>query len=201
MKNSCKNSQFDQLCVGRRGFTLIELLVVIAIIGLLGTLAVSAVNIARSKAKTAGAQRDIDQISKAMDLLVVDTGEWPGHQSYNELGSGANNEICGDDNASPTGICTSGLSDNTSGIMADDGSYSNWSGPYMILVPSDPWDYEYFFDTDYQINNQNEPCQCDDTFGCSDAVVIGSYGPDGLGKPAGGANAYGCDDIIKILYK
>jgi len=185
----------------KKGFTLIELLVVIGIIGLLATIAASAINTARSKAKIASAQHDIDQIAKAIDMLVVDTGQWPGHQAYNEVGSGASNEICGTDNDSPPASCSSGLSDGTSGIMGDDLSFSNWSGPYMLKIPSDPWGYEYFFDTDYQVNNQNQPCKCDDTFGCTNAVVVGSYGPDGLGVPTGGANAYGCDDIIKILYK
>ncbi len=188
----------------RAGFTLIELLVVIAIIGLLSTLSVAGMNIARQKAKIVVAQNDIDQLSKAIDMLVTDCGEWPGHQIYNTVctalpgGCPENNEICGPD--ANSNDCDSGLNDEAAGIwLNDSGSpYSNWSGPYITRVLTDPWGREYFFDTDYQIDVDNKPCGCGGG-GCTDAVVVGSYGPDGLGVPTGGADAYGCDDIIKIL--
>jgi len=185
-----------------KGFTLIELLIVIAIIGLLTTLSVAGINIARQKAKIAVAQNDIDQISRAIDMLVTDSGEWPGHQKYNTVcASGcATNEFCGPDANSAD--CARGLDDESAGIMSDDSAspYSNWDGPYLNRALLDPWGKEYFFDTDYQIDVDDNPCGCGGG-GCADAVVIGSYGPDGLGRPTGGADAYGCDDIIKILKK
>ena len=181
------------------GFTLIELLVVIAIIGTLATIAVVAVQYAREKAKTARALQEIDQIYKAVTMLANDSNKWPNGQAVNEVNTGADNEICGVDTNGDD--CTTSLSDDSSGIVATNGSFNDWSGPYMYAMPMDPWGHEYFFDTDYQINNDDLPCQCDDTFGCIDAVVVGSYGPDGLGKPTAGADAYGCDDIIKIVIK
>jgi len=76
------------------GFTLIELLVVIAIIGLLATIVTIAVNSARNKAHQAKVAADLSTIAKAMDILVIDTGEWPGHQTpYQTCTDCANNKI------------------------------------------------------------------------------------------------------------
>lgn len=182
-----------------KGFTLVELLVVIAIVGLLSTLAVVGLNIARNKGKIAKAQHDIQQIYNAASALVNDTNEWPGHQPPGIIcsnlpgGCPANNEICGQDAAANT--CNSQLSDATSGLTANDGSFGGWNGPYMTTVPVDAWGREYFFVTDYLIDIDNRPCLCSNT-GCHPAVVVGSYGPDGLGVPS--AN-FTCDDIIYVI--
>lgn len=178
-----------------KGFTLIELLVVIAIIGLLSTLTIVAVNYARERARIAKAQHDIGQIYTAISLLVNDTNEWPGHQTVEMVFSGGGNEICGLDSGG--GNCAVGLGDEESGIVQNDSApdeYSGWQGPYMALMPLDPWGYEYFFDTDYSLKNIDDtPC---DTAApnCYTAVVVGSYGPDGLGN-----NQYNADDIIKVI--
>ena len=178
------------------GFTLIELLVVMAIIGLLSTLSVSAVNYARGRAREVKAIHDIDEISKAMTFLAHDTGEWPGHQAVDTVSSGANNEICGLDINSNN--CVTQLSSNSSGLIATDGSFSGWGGPYLGQMPTDAWGREYFLDTDYQVDIDNNPCGCGGG-GCTDAVVVGSYGPDEQGVPGSFPGAYGCDDIIKII--
>ena len=184
----------------QRGFTLIELLVVIAIIGILSTLAVSAVNIARSKAKTAKVQHDIDQVAKAIEMLAGETEQWPGHQEINAVcsslpgGCPANNELCGVDANNDS--CLNNLTDGASGLIQDDAAnhYSGWSGPYINNIPLDPWGYEYFFDTDYSVNIDGEPCN--GGAGCLNVVVVGSYGPDGIGL-----NDYNEDDIIKIIWR
>jgi general secretion pathway protein G len=168
------------------GFTLIELLVVIGIIGLLSTLVVVQVKTARQKAKIAKAQHDIDVIATAILALGTDTGQWPGHQDAGEVNNSNGNEICGDG-------CNFGLSANQAGIVATDGSYNGWSGPYMRSIGLDPWGNEYFFDTDYQVTADGQPCS---TAPCQMAAVVGSYGPDGVGN-----NQYTSDDIIKILAK
>jgi len=166
----------------KKGFTLIELLVVIAIIGILSTLAVTAVQVARAKAKLAKAAREVSQIVTALKMLENDTGYWPGHQEVdvmtNGIAAGDNNEICGDG-------CSYSISSGYAGLSEDDISepYENWSGPYMVNIPPDPWGNEYFFDTDY-----DHP-----EYGWS--VVVGSYGPDGIGN-----NQYNSDDIIKKIY-
>ncbi len=165
---------------------MIELLVVIAIIGLLSTLAVVQVKSARRKAKIAKAQHDIDVIATAILTLGVDTNQWPGHQTAGAVNNANGNEICGDG-------CNFGLADSQAGLVATDGSYVNWGGPYMRSIGLDPWGNEYFFDTDYQVTAAGQPCPAAP---CEMAAVVGSYGPDGVGN-----NQYTSDDIIKILTK
>lgn len=163
------------------GFTLTELLVTIAIIGLLSTIAVTALVGARAKAKTTIVQSDLSVIRKTIDIMALDTGEWPGHQLINVVTPGANNELCN----SPLGTnCTNSLSSGIAGITQDDSTmpYSFWDGPYMPTIPLDPWGNEYFFDTDYNV-------------GGTDKAVLGSYGPNG-----GTNNVYNDgDNIILIL--
>ncbi len=162
-----------------KGFTLVEVLIVIAIIGVLSTLTVIAVRSARQKAKIAKAQHDIDIIYTAMGQLMVDTGEWPGHQTAEEINSGSANELWD-------------LATDAAGILSSDGLYLNWAGPYMGDIPIDPWGNKYFFDTDYQLTTDNKPCN--GNAGCHNSAVVGSFGPDGIGQ-----NLYNADDIIKII--
>lgn len=172
-----------------KGFTLIELLVVIAIIGILSTLAMVAVGYARGLAKIAKAQNETDELYKAITTMSNDTGFWPGHQAVDAINAGTGNEICGDG-------CAFGLGAPESGLQATDGVYENWSGPYIAAVPLDAWGHEYFFDTDYRVvDATNAPC-ADAASGCVDAVVVGSYGPDGIGN-----NLYNADDVIKVIIK
>lgn len=187
-----------------KGFTLIELLVVIAIIGILSTIAMVGLNYAREYAKISNAQHDVAELYTAISALANDTGQWPGHQTAHAIPTGAeatNNEICGSDANSQS--CAHGISEGWSGVVLNDSStpYNNWTGPYMNKIPLDPWGHEYFFDTDYLIDVNDEPNGCGGG-GSINAVVIGSYGPDGQGLPNTGATgAYGCDDIIKIIFK
>jgi prepilin-type N-terminal cleavage/methylation domain-containing protein len=192
MKNSKK----------KNGFTLIELLVVIAIIALLATLITVGVRTAMIKAKITKAQHDTAEIAKSIQILEGDTNLWPGHQPINIIcsdrpgGCPAGNEICGPDQSGDA--CTHDLSENFSGLETGDAGYPRWNGPYMNSMPLDAWGHHYFFDTDYQINAQGQPIGCGGI--AQDAVVAGSYGPDGEGRPDG-AGAYGCDDVIYVLTK
>jgi len=164
------------LPAGRQGFTLIELLVVIAIIGILSSVVLTSLNSTREKARIAKAKGDIKNIKTAISQLEIDTEQWPGHETIGSTCSsncGAN-EFCDDG-------CANGISDGEAGIMATDGSFPDWDGPYMTRMPLDPWGNEYFFDSDYDI-------------GGVDKTVIGSYGPNGQGL-----NDYDGDDIIGII--
>ena len=166
-----------QLSSKKAGFTLVEVLTVIVVIAFLSTLTILMVNKARASAKVTKAQSDIAEISKAIHTLRIDTEEWPGHQTPDTactnlpLGCPANNEL-------------EDLNVGAAGLTATDGAYSNWDGPYMQRVPVDPWGNNYFFDSDYDI---------DDPSGVWRAVV-GSYGPNGTGL-----NDYDSDDILQVL--
>lgn len=61
-----------------KGFTLIELLVVIAIIGILASVVMASLNSARSKASDARLKRDLQELSKAVELYHSTNGSYPG---------------------------------------------------------------------------------------------------------------------------
>lgn len=164
----------------QQGFTLIELLLVIAIIGILATIIIINVNSAREKAKIVKARMEVRQIYNAIIFLQDDTAEWPGHKEPYDIEDGSNgNEIC------PDG-CTYDLTDCWAGLLCSD-TYQNWQGPYWpsAISLTDSWGHQYFFDTDYDM---------DPTGAEKWAIVVGSYGPNGVGN-----NNYDTDNIIYIL--
>lgn len=156
-----------------RGFTLIELLVVIAIIGILSSTVLASLNSARQKSRMAAAQAEIDQIRKAALLLESDTLEWPGHKTVDDIESGVSGNEIWD------------LNDPSAGLVATDGAFPGWNGPYIQQIPLDPWGNPYFFDTDYDI---------DPGAGQTWGAVIGSFGPNGQGQ-----NLYDSDDIYAVV--
>ncbi len=161
------------------GFTLIELLVVISIIAMLSSVVLASLNGARQKAKIAAAKSFLVQLRTAINILAIDTGAWPEHKPLDTIETVGNNEIWD-------------LSPNTSGLIATDGGYSGWRGPYLPTMPRDPWGNQYFMDTDYLVDTNNQPCN--GAMGCVNVVAIGSFGPNG-----GTQNTYDADDIILIL--
>ena len=156
-----------------QGFTLIELLVVIAIIGILATIVYVAAAQARQNAKIAKAQAEVRELRKAISLLEGDCNEWPGHQPVDVVQSGAGGNEVWD------------LSQPVAELSQTDGTCVNWRGPYMDVIPKDPWSNDYFFDTDYDI---------DPSPGQRWAAVVGSFGPNSVGQ-----NLYDSDDIIEIV--
>jgi prepilin-type N-terminal cleavage/methylation domain-containing protein len=174
--------------VGRRGFTLIELLVVIAITGLLAGIVLVSLGGARENARIGKAQAEVRQIVNAIAILELNTGEWPGHQTALQVCSGA----CSDNEIPDLPVIViPSLSEPAAGIEQTDGGYTGWNGPYMT-VPLDPWGNPYFFDTDYEVQANDTPCN--GTGGCSTVVAAGSFGPNGTGT-----NDYDADDIILII--
>lgn len=162
----------------RAGFTLVELLVVIAIIGILSTLGVVALASAQQSARIAKARSDIDAIATAIQVLGQDTGEWPNHQPVEAICTACGgNEVCDDG-------CGVDINSGAAGLTQDDAvtPYLGWRGPYMAVIPLDPWGSQYFFDNDYTVSG-------------SIAVVVGSYGSDGVGL-----NQYDSNDVIRRLW-
>jgi prepilin-type N-terminal cleavage/methylation domain-containing protein len=151
-------------------FTIIEFLIVIGIIALLATIGMVATHYARSYAKITKAEADLATIAKGIDALALDSRQWPGHQTPYVICQGAceSNEI-------------EDLSLPIAGIRQTDGLFPDWNGPYVQILPLDPWGNNYFIDTDYETDQGTK-------------AVVGSYGPNGQGL-----NDYDDDDIIYII--
>ena len=150
------------------GFTLIELIVCLSIISALTGISIPTYKSYSTKAKRAQALADLKDIQYAMELLVMDTDTWPGPSGAGEIDPGGANEVWD-------------LSLPQAGLVATNGGFPGWNGPYMNSMPKDPWGSDYFFDSDYRINGE-------------DFAVIGSFGPNKVGP-----NQYDSDDVIIVL--
>lgn len=155
------------------GFTLMEMLVVLAVIGILASFVIVRLSEARRTARAVQARAEVNQIRKAISMLENDTGEWPGHRPIDDVQSGI------------SGGEMWNLNIPGAGLVATDGAYVRWRGPYITTVPFDPWGNSYFFDPDYDV---------DPGAGQTWAAVVGSFGPNGIGQ-----NVYDSDDIYEIL--
>jgi len=163
-----------------RGFTLIELLVVVAIIGMLSSVVLASLGGARDKAKTARALSDLKQFQLAITLLEDDTNETVGHH-----GAGGCPITTGDNEYF--------LDENRAGLIATDGLFTGWKGPYIPSMPADPWGNKYIFDDDFTCVTGASGCDGATTEG-SKLRVIYSGGPNGSG-----INAYDADNVVAIL--
>lgn len=177
----------------RRGFTLIELLVVIAIIGILAAVVLASLSDAREQAKNRKAQADMRNILTSMEVLFHNTGWYPHKQNtYCPPRIANGNEV--------------DLSLPSSGLVATDGTYIDWTGPYVNAV-TDPWGNPYFFDEDYYCTAGADGCNGFSSAALDHSVLV-SCGPDGmLGDADGGgpipnngtACAYNDDNVVLVL--
>jgi prepilin-type N-terminal cleavage/methylation domain-containing protein len=147
-------------------FTLVEIMITLSVITLLMALAVPITLNVLTHTKINQAELELEIIANAVRKLAWDTGRWP--NKYLHTHPNSNVEIW-DLNAAAAGIVT------------NDGSYSNWDGPYMDTLGTDPWGQPYFFDPDYRVDGQNR-------------IVVGSFGPNQTGR-----NRYDSDDVYVLL--
>ena len=148
-----------------KGHTLLEIMIVMAIFIVIVGVAVPAYTRIRQAARIAEAQTRVELLASAVKQLAWDTGRWPGALLRNVP---QNPELWD-------------LSVAKAGLLATDGKFPNWAGPYIGDVPIDPWGSPYFFDPDYTIGGRVR-------------VAVGSFGPNRRGK-----NVYDSDNILVFL--
>jgi type II secretory pathway pseudopilin PulG len=146
------------------GFTFIGLIMSIGIIALLAAIAIPTYSSYKEDAMIARANEELKKIEVAIVTLATDTARWPG--------------------AIPIGVVANvefwNLNAPSAGIVATDGNFPSWAGPYFPSVPQDPWGNNYFFDPDHEI-------------GGTDFAVLDSFGPNGVGP-----NVYDSDDVYIV---
>lgn len=147
------------------GYTLAEILVGILIFGLLLGVAVPSYAKAREGARIKEAKVQLEMLALGIRQLAWDTGMWPKGQSR---ASSADYEVWD-------------LSLPEAGMLSTDTRFSNWQGPYINQLPTDPWGSQFFFDPDYRVGTANR-------------IVVGSFGPNKQGR-----NLYDRDDIYVIV--
>jgi len=113
---------------GSAGFTLIELLVVLAILGLLVAVATPQVLKYLSKAKEDTARIEINNLSTALDLYLVDVGHYPAQQE------GLQALV-----TNPGTTAWHGPYLKSKGVPLDP-----WGQPYQYRIPGQNGDYDLY---------------------------------------------------------
>ena len=103
--------------LAEHGFTLVEMLVVISIIALIMALVGPRVLNFLTESKVKAAKIQIESLTSALDLYVLDTGRYPSS------------------------------SEGLEALMQSPGSVASWNGPYLKgnVIPKDPWGRSYIY--------------------------------------------------------
>ena len=146
-----------------------ELMITIAIIGILSAIAIPNFLAYREKSKIAHAQSDLKAIEMAIWDLALDTNQFPNNIEAGIVDLGCDSGELAD------------LNHPDAGLVATNGDFPDWNGPYLNTVDPDPWGNNYWWDPDYGIDGEKYVC-------------IVSSGPNGSG-----VNVYDDDNIYIIL--
>lgn len=161
-----------------KGFTLIELLVSVAIVAVLTGTALPSYKEYRIMAQKARVQGELHNIILAINVLEADTNQSPGgHPAIPCVQLVAGNEM--------------DVADCSAGLRCNDGSFSDWSGPYLTETQvTDPWGTNYQYDMDYLCSNSVN--------GCSDNAWVRAVSSAGLDLVA---NNYDETEVVKVICK
>ena len=121
----------------RHGFTLVEMLLVLVILATLAAIVIPKLAGRGQQAKETAAQTQISAFEQALDAFEIDTGSYP-------AGGGGLNAL-----------------------VEQPANASNWRGPYLKSVPTDPWGQPYV----YTFPGKNNPGSYDLVSGGPDMRV------------------------------
>ena len=161
--------------VVQSGFSLIELLVTIAIVGVLASIAIPQFASYQQDAMKARALTELTNIRTAIITLENDTGIGPGGHSALDCETPGGPEL--------------DLTDCSAGLLCNDGTFTNWAGPYVDFNLQDPWGRNYHIDYDYHCHDN--PTVCDASKREVRAVVS-------LGE-GGAVNSYHESESVSII--
>jgi type II secretion system protein G len=118
------------------GMTLIELAIVLAIIAIAAAMVIPSFIKSRELARMSAAKNDLRVIAQAVDQMALETARWPGGM------------LAG---ATTNGAPVLDLRSGEAGVIATDGRFPAWHGPYLGRLPTDPWGGNYFFHPAYSV--------------------------------------------------
>lgn len=166
----------------KNGFTLIELLVVISLIGFLAGFVVASLGEARQRGQISAAKEELFQLNTAIEALATDTNVYPSNTAPHRT------DACDSAVQPDEGF----INQPDVGLVATDGTYPGWRGPYISPPPRDPWGTYYYIDPDFHCGIDVNGCH---SVGTPDYVVQ-SFGPN---KTQDYGTTPGSDDIVYVL--